>query len=192
MPPRGARREHEPWDSPWEDPDGEAAAEPGDQEQDQGSYFDPLGGERGVRPPAMSSKERAEAEARIHGLVDRAHASGQSTAGKDAATKPLVDPPEFGDRIRDLEKKPFWIPGAFPTIFQNETGDPYNWHEKEPELTTWGPHVMRSRGWIAQAHMTFMYWWFNMVTRFKALSAKKWYVRDNPPAMGYTSRTCHK
>jgi hypothetical protein len=46
---------------------------------------------------------------------------------------------------------------------------------------------MRSRGWVAQAHMTFMYWWFNMVTRFKALSAKKWYVRDNPKATGFTA-----
>ena len=36
--------------------------------------------------------------------------------------KPLVDAPEFGDRLRDTDKQPYWIPGAFPTIFQNETG----------------------------------------------------------------------
>ena len=35
--------------------------------------------------------------------------------------------------------------------------------------------------------MTFMYWWFNMYTRFKALGAKKWFVRDNPKATGFTA-----
>ena len=83
-------------------------------------------------------------------------------------------------------RQPYWIPGAFPTIFQNETGDPHNYVLKEPDLLTWGPHVMRSRGWWAQAHMTFSYWWLNLVQRAQVLSAKKWYVRDNPKATGYT------
>ncbi len=100
---------------------------------------------------------------------------------------PLVDAPEFADRVRDTDKEPYWIPGAFPTIFQNETGDPYNYEVKEVDLVTWGPHIIRSRGWFAQAHMTFMYWWMNMIQRFQALSAKKWYVRDNPKATGYTA-----
>ena len=98
-----------------------------------------------------------------------------------------MDPPEFGERIRDTDKEKFWIPGAFPTIFQNETGDPYNYVDKEPDLVTWGPHILRSRGWAAQAHMTFMYWWMNMTQRIKALSAKKWFVRDNPKSTGYTA-----
>ena len=34
--------------------------------------------------------------------------------------------------------------------------------------------------------MTFMYWWMNMIQRIQALSAKKWYVRDNPKATGST------
>ena len=92
----------------------------------------------------------------------------------------------FGDRVRDTDKEPYWIPGAFPTIFQNETGGLLNYVLKEPDLITWGPHIMRSRGWHAQAHMTFCYWWLNMVQRSQALSAKKWYVRDNPQATGYT------
>ena len=100
--------------------------------------------------------------------------------------KPLVEPPEFGDRVRDTDKEPFWIPGAFPTIFQNETGDLHTYVHKEPDMLTWGPHIMRSRGWHAQAHMTFSYWWLNMVQRTQVLSAKKWYVRDNPKATGYT------
>ena len=103
-------------------------------------------------------------------------ASGASAAkcapGSDG--KPVVDPPDLGDRIRDTDKEPFWIPVAFPTIFQTESGDPYNWVLEESDLITWGPHVMRSRGWHAQAHMTFMYWWLEMLSRFKALSAKKW------------------
>ena len=35
--------------------------------------------------------------------------------------------------------------------------------------------------------MTFMYWWMNMCQRFKALGAKKWFVKDNPKATGYTA-----
>ena len=35
--------------------------------------------------------------------------------------------------------------------------------------------------------MTFMYWWTNMCQRFKALGAKKWFVKDNPKATGYTA-----
>ena len=34
--------------------------------------------------------------------------------------------------------------------------------------------------------MTFMYWWMNMVQRIKALAAKKWYVKENLTATGYT------
>ena len=34
--------------------------------------------------------------------------------------------------------------------------------------------------------MTFGYWWLNMLQRTQVLSAKKWYVRDNPKATGYT------
>ena len=101
---------------------------------------------------------------------------------------PLVDPPEFGERVQDLyNKDPYWIPAAFPTIFQNETGDPYNAPLRPVDLTTWGPHVMRSRGWAAQAHTTFMYWWMNFIHRIKVLAAKKWYVKDNPKASGYTA-----
>ena len=60
--------------------------------------------------------------------------------------KPVVDPPEFAERIRDTDEEPYWIPGAFPTIFQNETGDPYVYALKRPDLKTWGPHVLSSRG----------------------------------------------
>ena len=74
-------------------------------------------------------------------------------------------------------------------MFQNETGDPFNYVLKEPKLETWGPHILRSRGWWAQTHMTFMYWWMNLLQRFQTLSAKKWYVRDNPEATGYTAET---
>ena len=35
--------------------------------------------------------------------------------------------------------------------------------------------------------MTFMYWWMNLLQRCQALSAKKWFVRDNPKSNGYTA-----
>ena len=89
--------------------------------------------------------------------------SGDARSSTDATGKPLVPPPEFGERIRDTDKEAGWIPGVFPTFLQNETGDPFRWVIKEPDLSLWGPHIMRSKGWHAQAHMTFMYWWMNMI-----------------------------
>ena len=118
----------------------------------------------------------------------------QTRMGRNARDKPVMEPPQIdGDRrIKDTEREPYWIPGAFPTIFQNETGDPYNAPFKEVDLVQWGPHVLRSKGWIAQTHMTFMYWWLNMIQRQQALSAKKWYIRDNPKATGYTFEDLQK
>lgn len=29
-------------------------------------------------------------------------------------SRPLVGAPEFGDRVQDTDKEPFWIPGAVP------------------------------------------------------------------------------
>ena len=139
-------------------------------------------GGAGDEPGEVEAAWNGEGEGEGEG-GDASVAAGPGVPNPD---KPLVDPPEFGDRVRDTDKEPYWIPGAFPTIFQNETGDPYNYVLKEVDLVTWGPHVLRSKGWIAQAHMTFMYWWVNMVQRFHALSAKKWFVRDNPRATGYT------
>ena len=101
-----------------------------------------------------------------------------------------MDPPEFGDRIKDTDKVPYWIPGAFPTIFQNETGDPHNYKLKELDLATWGPHILRSRGWFAQAHLTFMYWWTNMIQRANAWSAKKWYTATTQKPPGTLWQTC--
>ena len=71
-------------------------------------------------------------------------------AGVAPIGKPLVEAPEFGDRVRDTDKEAYWIPGAFPNIFQNQTGDLHNYYDKEPDMLTWGPHIMRSRGWYAQ------------------------------------------
>ena len=124
---------------------------------------------------------------------DRPCASSGSDSRPGAAApatsrgKPRVDPPEYADRVNVIfNKDPYWIPGAFPGIFQNETGDPYNCPLKEGDLVTWGTHILRSRGWHAQAHMTFMYWWMNMVQRIKALAAKQWYSNDTPTATGFT------
>ena len=103
----------------------------------------------------------------------------------DARDRPLVDAPEFHEQVRDTDREAFWIPGAFPTIFQNETGDPYYYENREVDLASWGPHVLRSKGWHAQSHMTFMCWRINMLQRINVLSEKKWYVRDNPQAQGY-------
>ncbi len=44
----------------------------------------------------------------------------------------LVDPPEMAERIRDTDKVPFRIPGAFPISFQNETGGAHDCQLKNP------------------------------------------------------------
>ena len=123
---------------------------------------------------------------------EQALVEAQSTAtGKNKLDdKPLLDPPEIDAQkgpIRDTDEVAGWIPAAFPSIFQNEKGDPYNFKLEKPDLCTWGPHILRSRGWAGQAHMTFMYWWMNTCQRIKALGAKKWFVKDNPKATGYTA-----
>ena len=76
--------------------------------------------------------------------------------------KPLVDPPEFDEAVRDTDKQPYWIPGAFPTIFQNEIGDPYNVVLEDVYREAWGPHILRGKGWVGQSHQTLMFWWINM------------------------------
>ena len=100
--------------------------------------------------------------------------------------KPLVNAPEQAEIIRDSDKEAYWIPGIFPTIFQNETGDPYNFFLKEPDLQLWGPHVMMSKGWCAQAHPTFLYWWLNMIQRRNANAAKQWFIGENKDAVAWT------
>ena len=72
--------------------------------------------------------------------------SQSDTVAADVALpgKPLVEPPEFADCVRDTDKEPFWIPGAFPAIFKNGTGDLPHHMYKEPEMRSWNPHVMRS------------------------------------------------
>ncbi len=112
------------------------------------------------------------------------------TKVSDDTGKPLLDPPEIDSEglIRDTDPTPGWVPGTFPSIFQNETGDPHNYYLAKPDLATWGVHVLRSRGWHAQTHLTFTYWWMNMCQRFKTLGAKKWFVKDNPQATGYTAQ----
>ena len=147
---------------------------------------------------AQNLQQPANAEATeqatllLQGLRDQGSSSVPTGADEpcpDAATpaaeavlpgKPLVEAPEFADRVRDTDKDPYWIPGAFPTIFQNQTGDLHNYFEKEPDMLTWGPHIMRSRGWHAQAHMTFSYWWLNMVQRTQVLSAKILVISERP------------
>ena len=66
-------------------------------------------------------------------------AQGSATGKRTQDDKPLLDPPEIDDEtgpIWDADKVAGWIPGAFPSIFQNETGDPYNMILAKPDLTT--------------------------------------------------------
>ena len=64
-----------------------------------------------------------------------AEAPSSATGQRRRDDKPLLDPPEIDDEagpIRDTDEVAGWIPGAFPFIFQNEAGDPYNLKLDEP------------------------------------------------------------
>ena len=100
------------------------------------------------RSASLAAEAVAAVGAAAEATREAARVSAAGFAGGIPASddKPLVDPPEFDERVRDTDRQPYWIPGTFPTLFQNETGDPYNCPEKEVDLVTWGPHVMRSRG----------------------------------------------
>ena len=100
--------------------------------------------------------------------------------------KPLLEPPELASRIRDSDREPHWVPGIYPTIFQNETGDPFNYYLRQVDLQLWGPHVLMSKGWFAQTHATFLYWWMNTIQRMNANASKKWFVAENPDSIGWT------
>ena len=66
----------------------------------------------------------AEARAQATELLRELHAQRDGKPLVEAPIgKPLVEAPEFGDRVRDTNKEPYWIPGAFPNDFQHETGD---------------------------------------------------------------------
>ena len=110
---------------------------------------------RARHPQHQSLWPQASGDARD--LPPQAESNLRTEAKSDKVDKPIVDPPELADRVRDTDKEPYWIPGAFPSVFQNETGDPSNYVFKEPKLETWGPHILRGHRWWAQTHMTFMY-----------------------------------
>ena len=68
-----------------------------------------------------------------------AEAQSSATGQRRKDDKPLLDPPEIDDEtgpIRDTDEKPHWIPGAFPSIFQNEAGNPYNFKLTKLDLVT--------------------------------------------------------
>ena len=55
-----------------------------------------------------------------------AEAQSSATGQRRKDDKHLLDPPEIDDESWDTDEVAGWILGAFPSIFQNEAGDPYN------------------------------------------------------------------
>jgi len=104
----------------------------------------------GHRPAGDDEQADSEALTERQSATDNAQSAHSKVADVAPIGKPLVEPPEYGDRINDTEKEAYWIPGAFPTIFQNETGDLHYCPLKTTDIQSWGPHIMRSPGWHAQ------------------------------------------
>ena len=146
---------HDDWDDDWFD---------GAEEREGAT-------ERKADPaPSLehASSDRATAPGMDAAVVSLIAAEVAAAISERSTDRRLVDPPDFGDRIRGTDKEPFWIPGAFPIRSRNETGNPYEAPVKEVDFVLCGPHVLRSRGWHAHAHVTFMYWWMNLIQRFNA------------------------
>jgi hypothetical protein len=114
-----------------------------------------------VEKEAQAAATGHEENSSATGDNEQALAAAQSSATgqRRKEDKHLLHPPEIDDEtgpIQDTDELAGWITGAFPSIFQNETGDPYNFKLAKADLVTLGPHMLHSRGWSAQAHMTFM------------------------------------
>ena len=114
-----------------------------------------------VEKEAQAAATGHEEKSAATGHEALAEAQSSATGQRRKDDKPLLNPPEIDDEtglIRDTDEVVGWITGAFPSIFENETGDPYNFKLAKTDLVTWGPHVLRSRGWSAQAHMIYNYY----------------------------------
>ena len=55
-----------------------------------------------------------------------AEAQSSATGQRRKYEKHFLGPPEIGDESWDKDEVAAWILGAFPSIFQNGAGDPYN------------------------------------------------------------------
>jgi len=55
-----------------------------------------------------------------------AEAQSAATGQRRKDDKPLLDPLEVDDESWGTDEVAGWFLGAFPSIFQNEAGDPYN------------------------------------------------------------------
>ena len=114
--------------------------------------------------PCVAATGHEEAQATATGQEKKSTATGDNeqalaeapssaTGQRRTDDKPLLDPPEIDDEtgpIRDTDEVAGWIPGAFPSIFQNEAGDPYHFKFAKPDLVTWGPRVLRSRNCLGR------------------------------------------
>ena len=150
--------------------------------------------------PASPTGHEEEAPTTATGQEKKSAATGDNEQALAEAPTTATGQQEKSAATGAGDRVPMWhtdevagsIPGVFPCIFQNKTGDPCIFKFVKPDLLTWGPHVLRSRGWVAQANMAFMYWWMNRCQRIKALSAKKWFIKDNPKATGCTAAIIKK
>ena len=64
------------------------------------------------------------------------------------------------------------ITAAFPTVFQNGSGDPYNGYYVLPDYDEWSVYIMRRDGWRAKSHMRLRYSIYNTRSRANTISSR--------------------
>ena len=83
--------------------------------------------EKEAQAAATGHEEKSSATGDNEQMLAEAQSSATGQRRKD--DKPLLHPPEIDNEtgpIRDTDEVAGWITGASPSIFQNETEDPYN------------------------------------------------------------------
>ena len=102
--------------------------------------------------------------------------------------KPVVDLPELDTDTGPLkEDTPGYVTAAFPTVFQNGTGDPNKALYTLPKYIDWATFLMRYEGWHAQSQMRLRYFIYNTHSRRRTISSRNFFIKKHDGCKKWTN-----